>query len=572
MALNLETKYPGKIDGSSAQYPFGQFRNITVPSDGKGTPLEKAWPNDIYGLLQALLTRAGITPSGNPDQVGASQYLDALNSEFASKKDSVQELIDNSHEVNSLVLISYYGGWAATLGGPKGGKRVHKTGATNLAPTVGAPVAISTIGHDTQAGYYWDLDGDEWKISEQILDAYMFGCKNDNTTDDIQALKDIIVYAPGKLVYFPGGAGYLCSNELTLPAGVSGPRWWGDGPEVSRIKFSHATADGLRNLGESDNTFFRGMHFESTGSSTGIGYNSRATLAATPLRDLEWFDTNVSGFKTGVSIYGGLKVWLDSGRISGRGTGDTGGVGVELGKDLTDGINGGGMRKTYISSFDICCKVGNISPGLIDGATMGPAGTATLQILNGTVFAPSLYLDGPSPVAIDLQGGYLEWSAIFSSLGAQTVQSTTPRIHRMGAGPYTKAYKSAAQSIPNNVWTIVELDAINVDLEGLWNTGTYQGTALFAGKLRINAKVFAQYQTINSEYRIGIYVNGTSVSEEYYHTRDGSVPFNLTASIDDEVFVNKGDTVAIYVFQNSGVNMPLNTGIKVTNVTITNAE
>lgn len=78
MAINPETQYPGKITASSANYPYGEARNITVPGDGTGTPWEAALVNDIFGMQQALLSEAGITPTGNPETAVASQYLNAM--------------------------------------------------------------------------------------------------------------------------------------------------------------------------------------------------------------------------------------------------------------------------------------------------------------------------------------------------------------------------------------------------------------------------------------------------------------------------------------------------------------
>lgn len=78
MALDIETKYPGKSNAADADYPFGSARNITTPGDGQGTPLEQAWLNDSFGFQQSLLAAASLTPSGNPDTVLASQYFDSL--------------------------------------------------------------------------------------------------------------------------------------------------------------------------------------------------------------------------------------------------------------------------------------------------------------------------------------------------------------------------------------------------------------------------------------------------------------------------------------------------------------
>ena len=83
MAIVPSTKYSGQIDTSDlTAYPHGKAQNVTVAGDGTGTPLEQDWVNDLWGFLQALLDRAGITPSGDPDEVGASDYMDALESMF----------------------------------------------------------------------------------------------------------------------------------------------------------------------------------------------------------------------------------------------------------------------------------------------------------------------------------------------------------------------------------------------------------------------------------------------------------------------------------------------------------
>mgnify|MGYP000052814449 CR=1 FL=1 len=78
MSIDLLTQYPGKVDPVSPAWPYGEPRNITAPGDGLGTPWEAALVKDLVGLQQALVTSAGITPSGTTDQVAASQYLQAI--------------------------------------------------------------------------------------------------------------------------------------------------------------------------------------------------------------------------------------------------------------------------------------------------------------------------------------------------------------------------------------------------------------------------------------------------------------------------------------------------------------
>lgn len=82
MALDPSSRYPVQTD-SAAGYPLGKARNAGSFQDGSGTPLERDWVNDIWGFQQALLDAAGIEPSGDPDEVGASQYLEAIQSLIA---------------------------------------------------------------------------------------------------------------------------------------------------------------------------------------------------------------------------------------------------------------------------------------------------------------------------------------------------------------------------------------------------------------------------------------------------------------------------------------------------------
>ena len=78
MAINPSTLYTGKIVAPSTPYPYGSAQDITVTGDGTGTPWLASQLNDIYGHHQALLKSAGIVPSGSPDEVGTSQYLQSI--------------------------------------------------------------------------------------------------------------------------------------------------------------------------------------------------------------------------------------------------------------------------------------------------------------------------------------------------------------------------------------------------------------------------------------------------------------------------------------------------------------
>lgn len=71
-------EYEGKVDPVSSQYPDGKARNISAPGDGTGTPLEAKWLNDVFGVLQYLTSKAGITPSGTPENAETSQVFESM--------------------------------------------------------------------------------------------------------------------------------------------------------------------------------------------------------------------------------------------------------------------------------------------------------------------------------------------------------------------------------------------------------------------------------------------------------------------------------------------------------------
>lgn len=81
MALNLFSRYPGRANPASIDYPQGSFKNKTAPTATDGTLLEQDWANDTQGFLQSILSYFGVTANGQVDKVGASQYFDALASD-----------------------------------------------------------------------------------------------------------------------------------------------------------------------------------------------------------------------------------------------------------------------------------------------------------------------------------------------------------------------------------------------------------------------------------------------------------------------------------------------------------
>jgi hypothetical protein len=114
MAISPKAVYPSQVDATDPAYPHGKARNVAMAGDGSGTPLEQVWLSDLWGFLQAILQRASVTPSGQPDKVGASQYLDAIvgfinglksqNNIWSGLNKFAAGYIDNHWGVNGEVL------------------------------------------------------------------------------------------------------------------------------------------------------------------------------------------------------------------------------------------------------------------------------------------------------------------------------------------------------------------------------------------------------------------------------------------------------------------------------------
>lgn len=85
MAIVPSTDYPLQTT-TAAAYPQGKAQDVTTPGDGTGTPYTARILNDIWGFLQSLLSAGAVTPSGNPDQVGASDYKNALDALYGAPK------------------------------------------------------------------------------------------------------------------------------------------------------------------------------------------------------------------------------------------------------------------------------------------------------------------------------------------------------------------------------------------------------------------------------------------------------------------------------------------------------
>jgi hypothetical protein len=93
MAINPSTNatMAGRITAADANYPFASAKDETAPGAGDGTPYFIARANDVFGLQQALLNAASITPSGNADTVVVSEYMQAIVEVASGRADNYDE-------------------------------------------------------------------------------------------------------------------------------------------------------------------------------------------------------------------------------------------------------------------------------------------------------------------------------------------------------------------------------------------------------------------------------------------------------------------------------------------------
>lgn len=78
MAIDRNSRYPGRFDAPTTARPQGAFKNRSAPNAKDGSYLERDWANDWDGFFGSLLRSAGMTANGTPDTALSSQYFDAL--------------------------------------------------------------------------------------------------------------------------------------------------------------------------------------------------------------------------------------------------------------------------------------------------------------------------------------------------------------------------------------------------------------------------------------------------------------------------------------------------------------
>src|ERR1041384_5231371 len=161
MAFNPYAAYGSQVDTFTdpAGYPWGKARNDAVPGDGLGTPLEKGWISDLFGFEQALLAAAGITPSGTPDKVGASQYLAAILQLTQTISDARSAISDARSALG--LLKSQAKNWPERVSFASTAM-VNSDVGLAWAPAIGASSSPLFILRDVTKFVYTSPDGRSW--------------------------------------------------------------------------------------------------------------------------------------------------------------------------------------------------------------------------------------------------------------------------------------------------------------------------------------------------------------------------------------------------------------------------
>ena len=78
MSIEIYNTYQPRAVAPSPEYPSGALKDASAPGVFDGTPLSKAWGNDVQGFLDAVQLLGGVPYSGTPDTALNSDRLDAL--------------------------------------------------------------------------------------------------------------------------------------------------------------------------------------------------------------------------------------------------------------------------------------------------------------------------------------------------------------------------------------------------------------------------------------------------------------------------------------------------------------
>lgn len=130
--------------------------------------------NELLVLPRGSLAGSDLDGALVTDNGVQRQIQTAITSRPVEFESFAAIMLEDLSGYDYAATTGFYGGWAATLAGPKGGATYHRDGTTGTASTA-----------YTNNNGFFDANGDGFRLSvSQKLDVYMFGCYMDGSTDD----------------------------------------------------------------------------------------------------------------------------------------------------------------------------------------------------------------------------------------------------------------------------------------------------------------------------------------------------------------------------------------------------
>jgi hypothetical protein len=193
--------------------------------DNTGTPWVKPVVDDLWGLQQALLLRAGIPPTDIPETAAVSQYYDALQTLFGVEVSTTTAILTTDLSGSDGVTTHGY-----TTRGDGGHGVWYATGTTS-------PGDAGTT--DFPLKFIYDSVGTQFKLVPGVVNPRQFGATGDGATNDtvaVQSALTAVAAENGGVVYFSKGIYKLDAQLTTFDRVVMR----GDGPGVSILDWSNA--------------------------------------------------------------------------------------------------------------------------------------------------------------------------------------------------------------------------------------------------------------------------------------------------------------------------------------------
>lgn len=405
---------------------------------------------------------------------------------------------------------------------------------------------LNVLG-DTAIDGYLSVGGRS--IASSFISVKNYGAKGDGVSDDtasIQAALNSGFYQ----IYFPSGI--YNTTGLTVPTRV---QLLGDGVAVSSINYTPATGNCITFDSSCEYNQIINLKISSSAYSTGWAIYQTGTRCA----DFRFDNFALENFYKGFYTNSALNGRIIQGRISGRGKGTAGGMGIQL-------ASGSGLCtisdvycSAILTGMDIDGPGHEISRCIFENNTTG-------IIIRNYVTMVCPYFNESDTVIQTIGSRFtlifpiVYYSATFVDdvFSRMTLDSSGQNMIFIQQKTAVRASRTSNQSISTGgAGTVVVFDVGGIDKMTEYNTGTGVFTAKKPGEYRVSANVYWSGSSVLGP-TIMIYKNGAVYSRVDY---SGSTNERST-HISDIVNLVRGDTIDIRVIQTSGgsVNIGGSTG------------